>query len=331
MTEKKPQLLQLLADGEWHSGQEMADRLEISRAAVWKQLESLKRQLGLDLHAVRGRGYRLPRPLELLDEKLIRTRMSERGQGLVSTIEIHETIDSTSSHLMSQPAEALRTGHVCLAERQTAGRGRRGRQWVSPFAGSVYLSLYWRYTLSPAELSGVSLAAGLAVVRGLEQLGIQGVGLKWPNDILHQHRKLAGLLLEVSGEQSGPSRVVLGLGLNVSMPPSEAGAIDQPWIDLESLPGGKAISRNHLVAVLLDSLVQILSDFESGGLARLVDEWRRYDLYHGEPVMLRMGDRLVEGIHRGIDPSGALLLETESGIQLHHGGEVSLRPAGRKD
>jgi len=328
--EKRPQLLQLIADGEWHSGQEIARHLGVTRAAVWKQLELLKQQLGLEVHAVRGRGYRLARRLELLDEGLIRSHMSERGQELVSGIEIHETIESTSSHLMSQTADRLRTGHVCLAERQTAGRGRRGRQWVSPFAGSVYRSLYWRYSLTPAELSGVSLAAGLAVIRGLEQLGVRGAGLKWPNDILHQHRKLAGLLLEVSGEQSGPSRVVLGLGLNVSMPSFAAESIDQPWIDLDSLPGGKTVSRNRLVAVLLDNLAAILSGFEADGLAPLVKEWRRYDLYYGEPVRLQMGGRQVEGIHRGIDSSGALLLETSDGIQVHHGGEVSLRPAGHQ-
>ncbi|MCW8908484.1 MAG: bifunctional biotin--[acetyl-CoA-carboxylase] ligase/biotin operon repressor BirA [Sedimenticola sp.] len=328
---KKPQLLHLLADGQWHSGQEMAGHLGISRAAVWKQLELLKEQLGLEIHAVRGRGYRLARPLELLDEAAIRSSMTERGRQLVPAMEIHDTIASTSSHLMSRPVDTLSCGHACLAERQTAGRGRRGRHWVSPFAGSVYLSLYWRYSLSPAELSGVSLAAGLAVVRALEQLGIPGVGLKWPNDVLHEQRKLAGLLLEVSGEQSGPSRVVLGLGLNVSLPASEAHSIDQPWVDLDSLPGGRDVSRNHLVAVLLDNLVAILSDFESGGLVHLVDEWRRHDLYDGQRIRLQMGERKVEGIHRGIDPSGALLLETADGIHAHHGGEVSLRPVERSD
>lgn len=325
------QLLNLLADGAWHSGEELAAALGISRAAVWKNLESLKSQLGIELHAVRGRGYRFARPLELLEDASIRSALSMRGQALVSAIEIHDTLDSTNSHLMAYQADALDSGHVCLAERQTAGRGRRGRHWVSPFASNIYLSLFWRYPLAPAELSGISLAAGLAVVRGLEQLGITGVGLKWPNDLLYGQRKLAGLLLEVAGEQGGPSRVVLGLGLNVLMPESEAQAIDQPWVDLYGLPGGDAVSRNRLVAAMLENLAVVLSDFESQGLAPLVDEWRRHDLYHGQRICLQMGSRQVEGIHRGIDMTGALILETATGIEVHHGGEVSLRAVGMVD
>lgn len=323
---KRQKLLHLLADGEWHSGEALAGCLGISRAAVWKQLVLLKERLGIDLHAVRGRGYRLADALELLEEAQIRSLLTVPVQRLIPTIEIHDTIDSTSSHLMSRPLDTLRSGHVCLAERQTAGRGRRGRSWISPFASSVYLSLYWHYALTPAELGGISLAAGLAVMRALEQLGVTGAGLKWPNDVLHERRKLAGLLLEVSGEQSGPSRVVLGLGMNVSLPEAEGQSIDQPWINLCSIPGGESLSRNHLVAALLENLATILARFESEGLRPLVDEWRRHDLYDGARICLQMGGRQVIGINRGIDSSGALLLETTDGIQAYHGGEVSLRP-----
>lgn len=323
----RQQLLALLADGQWHSGEELAGQLGLSRAAVWKQLAVLRERFGLQIHSVSGRGYRLPNRLELLDAGQIRSQMGETTRAWIRDLEIHDTIPSTNSHLMEKPVGELKTGHVCLAERQTEGRGRRGRHWVSPFGCNIYLSLFWAYGLAPAALSGLSLAAGLAVVRALRRLGVEEVGLKWPNDVLWENQKLAGLLLEVSGEQSGPSRVVLGLGMNLRLSEAEAGAIDQPWTSLDQLPGGAGLSRNQVVAALLDNLVAVLSRFEEQGLTALIPEWRQYDLYDGKRVLLQMGTRQIEGIHRGVEASGALLLETAEGVRAYHGGEVSLRPA----
>ncbi len=324
----RQQLLHLLADGQWHSGEDLARRLGVSRAAVWKQLGNLRDQLGLNLHSVRGRGYRLPEKLELLDADRIRDLLAGSTQEWIGQIEIHDTIASTNSHFMEQAAGQLQTGDVCLAERQSQGRGRRGRPWVSPFGRNIYLSLFWEYGVAPAALSGVSLVAGLAVVRALRQLGVSGIGLKWPNDILYGNQKVAGLLLEVVGEQAGPSRVVLGLGMNMRLTEAEGAAIDQPWTSLSQVPGGDALSRNRTVAALLDSLVALLSRFEDEGLAALIPEWREYDLYDGKRVLLQMGARQVQGIHRGIEASGALLLETDGGVRAYHGGEVSLRQCG---
>ncbi|WP_428622211.1 bifunctional biotin--[acetyl-CoA-carboxylase] ligase/biotin operon repressor BirA [Sedimenticola sp.] len=322
---RRQQLLQLLADGRWHSGEELAASLGLSRAAVWKQLGVLRDQLGLHIHSVRGRGYKLPEQLELLEEGIIRSALSDDTLEWVSQIEIHDTITSTNSHLMEKGAGNIRTGHVCLAERQSEGRGRRGRNWASPFGSNIYLSLFWEYGLAPAALSGISLAAGLAVIRALRQLGVSEIGLKWPNDILHGEKKLAGLLLEVAGEQSGPSRVVLGLGLNVRLKESDAETIDQPWESLSRLPGGATLSRNRIVAALLENLVTVLAQFEQNGLKGMITEWRQYDLFDGKRVVLQMGSRQIEGVHRGVESSGALLLETADGIRAFHGGEVSLR------
>ncbi len=320
-------LLNLLADGKWHSGEELATQLSISRSAVWKQLTQLKERYGLTIHAVRGRGYRLPEPLELLDQQLITELLTPESRAKVSNIEILDSIASTNSYLMDRLSESLGSGHVCMAERQTEGRGRRGRQWVSPFGHNIYFSLLLRFSMAPAELSGISLVAGLAVVRTLEQLGVKGVGLKWPNDILHQGRKLAGLLLEVAGEQSGPSSVVIGIGLNVSLSSIEAENIEQPWVDLKSLAGGKSLSRNQIAAGLIGNLFDIMEQFESQGLTSLIDLWRSYDLYDGEAIQLQLGNRFIAGIHRGIDETGALLVESDEGIKAYHGGEVSLRLA----
>ncbi|OOZ34616.1 bifunctional biotin--[acetyl-CoA-carboxylase] ligase/biotin operon repressor BirA [Solemya velesiana gill symbiont] len=322
-------IIRLLSDGQFHSGEELAERFDVSRAAIWKHLTHIRDQMEIKLFAVRGRGYKLAEPLELLDEALIRDGLSDRASGLMDQLEILDQIASTNSYLMDKQAqEGSASGHVCIAEQQTAGRGRRGREWVSPCGSNIYLSIGWHYGMGLADLSGLSLAAGIAVARSLEAVGIDQVGLKWPNDVLWQDRKLAGLLLEVSGEHAGPSRVVMGLGLNTRMSDSQGQAIDQPWIDLASLPGGENISRNCLVSTLLENLLSTLSRFESEGLSPEIDEWRRLDLYHGKAVTLQMGNRRIEGVHKGIDAAGALLLEHQGATRPYHGGEVSLRPVG---
>lgn len=318
-------LIRLLADGRFHSGETLAQGFGVSRAAVWKQLQGLHELLDLEVHAVRGRGYRLARPLELLDPEAIRSALSAAACTRLSSLEIHASIDSTNSHLMRAAVQGAPPGQVCLAEQQTTGRGRRGRHWVSPFGSNIYLSILWRYPLAPMELSGLSLAAGLATVRALSALGVQGVGLKWPNDVLWRGRKLAGLLLEVSGESGGPSQVVLGLGLNTSLSERQGEFIEQPWVDLASVSAGQGISRNALAAALLEELLEALDRFHDQGLGPLLDEWQRHDLYHGKRVQLRMAERVVEGIHRGIDKSGALLLDCGEGVRAFHAGEVSLR------
>ncbi len=318
-------LIRLLADGHFHSGEALAQRFGVSRAAVWKQVQGLSGLLDMEVHAVRGRGYRLARPLELLDPETIRSALPAATCARLSALEVHTSIDSTNSHLMRAAVEGAPSGQVCLAEQQTTGRGRRGRHWVSPFGSNIYLSILWRYPQAPMELSGLSLAAGLATVRALAAQGVQGVGLKWPNDVLWQGKKLAGLLLEVSGESGGPSQVVLGLGLNTRLSARQGEAIEQPWVDLASVPGGQGISRNALAAALLEQLLAALAGFHHQGLSPLLDEWNRNDLYRGKRVQLRMGERVVEGIHRGIDGSGALLLDSGDGVHAFHAGEVSLR------
>lgn len=320
------QIVRMLSDGRFHSGEALAKTLGVSRAAIWKQIGHIREQLELNLFAVRGRGYRLAQPLDLLNENLITSSIPPKSRQLLSRLDIHHRIKSTNSYLMALGAEGVDSGCVSLAEQQYSGRGRRGRQWVSPYGSNIYLSILWRYALAPADLTGLSLAVGIGVMRSLEALGVSGVGLKWPNDLLCDGRKLAGLLLEVTGEQTGPSCVVLGLGLNTLLTQTQGADIDQPWIDLTQVPGGSGISRNELVAVLLGNLLEVVAGFEQEGLAPYTAEWQRHDLYHGKAVVLQMGMRRIEGIHSGIDSSGALRLEENGEIKVYHGGEVSLRP-----
>ncbi len=319
---KKLELLKILEDGRFHSGEKLGNQLGVSRTAVWKHMQALQ-QLGIDCFSVSGKGYRLAQPVELLDREAILAAMTENGRKLLSTIELHPEIHSTNRHIMEQLGQGLEHGHVCMVERQTAGRGRRGRTWVSPFARNIYLSYYWRFDMSPERLSGLGLAIGVGLIRALRRLGIKDANLKWPNDILWQGRKLAGILLEMSGETVGPYHVVVGVGLNVNMAVTDM-EIDQPWVDLQSI-ATESLSRNHVAGVVLNELLQISQQFQHQGLHPFLDEWLEADAYVGKPVLIQLAQEQIPGEARGIDSSGAILIETEAGLRRFHSGDVSLR------
>jgi BirA family biotin operon repressor/biotin-[acetyl-CoA-carboxylase] ligase len=214
--------------------------------------------------------------------------------------------------------------YACLAEQQLAGRGRRGRHWVSPQGGNIYLSLLWRFANGVGQLGGLSLAVGVAVHRALRQLGVAEVRLKWPNDVLVQGRKLAGILLEMSGEASGPCAVVSGLGLNVRLPAAQMAGVAQDWTDLQSVLHNP-VPRNSLVASLLNHLIAVMQDFERHGFAHFQAEWNAADAFAQQPVELQLTGETIQGIAQGVDESGALLLARNGQQERYHSGEVSLR------
>jgi len=320
-------LLALLADGEFRSGQTLAEDLGVSRTAVWKQLRKLADEAGIDIERVRGRGYRIPGGLDLLQAERIRRGLTPPAAALLGTLEVLDSVDSTNAELLRRAGEGAASGLVCTAERQTAGRGRRGRHWVSPYAGNIYLSLLWHFDEGAAALEGLSLAVGVAVAQALADCGVDGVRLKWPNDVLHDGAKLGGILLEMSGDADGPCQVVVGIGLNVAMPPAAAGAIEQAWTDLTAACAGSPPDRNALLAGLLNALLPLLAGFGSGGFAPWRERWQALDAFAQRSVVLDTGVRRLAGIARGVDARGALCLETATGVQHMHGGEVSLRPA----
>jgi len=320
-------IVRRLADGELHSGEDLARALGISRAAVWKAAHKAGDVLDLKVHSVRGRGYRLAVPLELLDAERILAAIPHQARHRIERLDVYDDIDSTNSHLMREAQQGAPSGTLCFAEHQRAGRGRHGRTWVSPFGTNIYLSLLWRYPFGPSVLGGLSLAAGTAIAGVLEAEGVPDIGLKWPNDVLWQRRKLAGLLLEVAGETQGPSLVVIGLGLNTRLPAVQAAAIEQPWVDLDSVSGLGAISRNQLAARLAERLTDVLERCGTDGLAPFLAEWERFDLYHGEPVEIRLADQSFSGLHAGVTPQGALRLDMDGHLETFQAGEVSLRPA----
>ncbi len=325
-------LLPLLASGEYRSGQVLADALGISRTAVWKQLNALS-ELGLEIESVKGQGYRIPGGIDLLEAGQVRAALEPAATGLLSRLELLETIDSTNAEAMRQVELGAGSGLVCSAEQQKAGRGRRGRTWVSPFARNLYLSVVWEYHQGAAALEGLSLAVGVAVARALAACGLPPVQLKWPNDITFEGAKLGGVLLEMTGDAAGTCQVIVGVGLNVAMPDAAAREIDQSWTDIETITEGISSAgikpgRNTLLAALLNELLPLLAAYEQQGFAPWRDEWQALDAFAGQSVVLHTGARDLAGIARGVDNRGALQLETATaGMQSIFGGEISLRAA----
>lgn len=319
-------LLRLLADGRFQSGERLAAALGVSRAAVWKQLREIGRSFGIEVDAVRGRGYRLAHRLELLDRDQIASLLRQGTAARLSELEVIGTVDSTNARVAGRRLDDGTRGVACLAEQQTAGRGRRGRAWVSPFGANIYLSLVWRFDSPPIGLAGLSLAVGVAVAQALTDVGAAGATLKWPNDVLWDGRKLSGILVELSGESEGPTHAIIGVGVNVRMPRAAGSAIDQPWTDLAVAAGNATPSRNLVAARLLDRLVAACVAFRDEGLAPFLVRWRELDGLAGRPVRVTVGERVVDGTALGVAPSGALRLATADGEREFHGGEVSLRP-----
>lgn len=318
-------LLKLLSDGHFHSGTELGGKLGISRTAIWKHIRQLETLYGLDIQAVRGKGYRLASAIELLDEQAICNSLAGPSKSLLADCEVYTQLDSTNRYLM-QHGGKLTSGqaHVVLAEMQTAGRGRRGKKWVSPFAQNIYLSLLWHFDDATLNLSGVSLAVGVAVINALKQLGINGLQLKWPNDIYYNGRKLGGILLELRGEAGGDCDMVVGLGLNVSMSEQAGSGIEQAWTAIDAIADEK-YSRNMLVAAILTELLSCMRLYSQQGLTPFLEAWQAEDMLKDKPVTLLLHEHRREGIARGVNEQGALLFESDGKIEPLYAGELSLR------
>jgi BirA family biotin operon repressor/biotin-[acetyl-CoA-carboxylase] ligase len=323
-TATRTAILNLLADGALHSGADIGKQLRISRAAVCKTVNALSAS-GLPIEALSGRGYRLEAPLTVLERRRIATHLADAA--LAKRIEILDEVNSTNRYLLERSAGAGDIdGLACLAESQPQGRGRRGRGWIATPYSNLMLSMSWRFASGAATLAGLSLAAGVAVVRALTRYGVDGIALKWPNDILWRERKLAGLLVDVHGEATGPCTVVLGVGINCRIAASDGARIDQPWADLVTANDGAVVDRNKLAAYVIEAFHRMFVEFARHGLDAFREEWERHHAHAGRTVRI-MQDRLVfEGIAEGVDDHGALRVRAASGErQLFHSGEVSVR------
>lgn len=315
-------VLRIISDGEFHSGEKMAQQLNVSRGSIWQAMRKLG-EAGVDLFRVPGRGYRLSAPLLWIDKEKINLALG--NQARFFDLEIADCLVSTNNRLLEKAVQGAPQCSCVIAEMQLAGRGRRGREWHASLGGSLTFSMLWRFNQGVGFLSGLSLAVGVALIRALKQAGVLGVGLKWPNDVLHQHRKLAGILIELQGDMLGPSAAVIGIGINLKFTDKVLSRVDQAAVDIHSITGSVA-DRNELLAIILLHLMDVLNEFDKVGFAGLRIEWLQYHAYHEKQIMLLLPDgSLSEGYLQDVAEDGALLVQTVVGKQRFTSGEISLR------
>jgi BirA family biotin operon repressor/biotin-[acetyl-CoA-carboxylase] ligase len=327
---RRTRLLTLLASGDFHSGEQLAKRLRISRGGVWKLIRTLQ-TMGIDIESVPRQGYRLPRAVDLLDKSAIAGELTPAMRERVDPLEVLLTVDSTNRYVAEHAINAPGTTHVCVAEVQNAGRGRRGRSWVAPFGCGICMSMAWQFVEAPPTFSALSLAVGVAAINALRRLGIEGVGLKWPNDLIWQQRKLGGILIEMRGESAGPAQVVIGLGINVRMPAAVRLLLAEQQAalisDVHEIVRDRTPSRNALVAMLVEEITKMLLTFSERGFEPFLDDWRRLDTLADAPVRVTSGAETIFGRSRGVDLDGTLLVDVDGQLRRFASGEVSLRAA----
>lgn len=305
-------LIEILADGNFHSGEELASDFGITRAGINKYIKVL-REWGIELSSIQGKGYSLNIPMDLFNKSKI-----DQYYQADSRVEILPIIDSTNQYMLDKIPD-LKSGDCCIAEFQSKARGRRGRQWFSPFGTNLYFSMYWRLEQGIAAAMGLSLVVGIVVTQTLRELSGQDIKVKWPNDLYLNDQKLAGILVELAGKTGDCAHVVIGIGVNLNMTNPDTNIVNQKWANLGN------INRNLLVAKIAKTLRENLEKFEKNGLAFFIDDWNHLDNFIHRPVKLLIGDDVIRGIAKGINDQGALLLEQDGKIEAYIGGEISLR------
>lgn len=324
------ELLQALSTGHFCSGNQLALELGVSRNAVWKRIAVL-RDFGFEIHAVPGRGYRLDQRVELLDYNSIVGQIPDRVRLQVAELSVLQSVDSTNTVALGRAKHGAKKGTVIIAEKQSSGRGRRGRSWTSPFGSNLYFSVIWRFDPPPSHIATLSLAVGAAVANSVNaELGFDAVVLKWPNDLYVGDKKIGGILIELAGEAGAEHVIVVGVGVNVSMPLVTGGEIDQPWTDLDAVSNGR-ISRNQAAAFTVGAVVDALMRFEQMGFSPFLPIWRALDTLVGRQVTVRQGQQTITGLATGIDEFGALCVKRGTTIEKFYSGDVSVRPNGRDD
>lgn len=313
---RKRQILQALTNEGFVSGETLAQLIGVSRTAIANHISALE-EYGVDIYSVKGKGYKLVNPVSLVNEDVLTETINHRCF-------YFNELASTNEFLLKH-IEELKSGDICVSEYQSAGRGRRGRTWMSPYGCHLYTSMFWSFPQGMSQAMGLSLVVGCSLVAVLETCGVNGLGVKWPNDIYLNHKKLAGVLVEMSGQTDSECHVVIGIGINMAMPSAQGDAIDQPWSDLSELKSQP--NKTDLVIALQKQLQKDLRLFEAQGLTAFMARWQAADLFLNQAVTLSMANNNVVGICKGIDEKGSILLETNQGIEAYVGGEISLRSA----
>jgi BirA family transcriptional regulator, biotin operon repressor / biotin---[acetyl-CoA-carboxylase] ligase len=322
MTKLTFPVLQHLADGDFHSGEALAQHFNVTRATIYNAITHAE-SLGVEVFSVRGRGYKLPKPVNLLNANEVLQAIGEARAWF--KLELLDEVGSTNTYLMQQASKGAAHATCVAAHMQTQGKGRRGRVWVSQLGASLTFSLLWRFQCGAMALSGLSLVVGVALIRALQKLGVQGVALKWPNDVLVGGNKLAGILIELQGDMEGPSAAVIGVGINLKLAKDMLENIDQPAIDIASIHQ-EPINQSVLLGSLLKHLAEVLKDFEQHGFLAVREEWLSYHAYQNKTVrMLMPNGTEVSGEVDGVAEDGILMVKTAYGMQRFSAGEISLR------
>ncbi|MCD6055137.1 MAG: birA [Gammaproteobacteria bacterium] len=314
-------IAELLSDGQYHDGTSIGKCLNITRAAIWKAIKKLE-EYDVPLNSIKGKGYRLEVPLLLLNQKKIKANLKHRSVQL----DILEKTTSTNDYLKKFTGQNQKI-IICMAETQTQGKGRLHRNWYSPFGENIYFSILCPFEKDISELSGLSLVVGLAVCHAIEsaiELSSNCLKLKWPNDILLNHRKIAGILIEIEAESNGFCQAIIGIGINVNMNKAPKNCIDQKWSSL--LKATKNFQdRNILGATLIDSLIDYLERFSSNHLSVFIEEWKKRDCLANREISLISGSKEAKGICAGINENGCLLLKTaDKKILTFSSGDTTL-------
>ncbi|MBX9587188.1 MAG: bifunctional biotin--[acetyl-CoA-carboxylase] ligase/biotin operon repressor BirA [Gammaproteobacteria bacterium] len=316
------EIIALLADGKSRSGQEIGDLLNITRSAVWKIMHKLS-ELGIPVERHQGKGYRFTRPVQMLDKDLIWSSLSPEAQKLIPQFDLVDTLDSTNNYMLQKLKQAKPSGSLVISEHQTAGRGRLGRTWHSPYAANIYLALYWHFDRDTTEISGLSQVITTSVVTALEQNNVTGLCLKWPNDIYHNDKKLAGVLVDMIAESHSATDTVIGVSLNISMHTKDD-VIDQPWTDIHTITD-RFPDRNKITSTLLDSIYSDIQVFAQKGFEPFAKRWSENDCLANNAIIASNGQQTIEGIARGVGSFGELLIETSEGIVPFLNGSVKIR------
>ena len=319
-----PVLLDYLCDGKFHSGEDLATKMGVSRTAIWKQIKRINERFPIVIKSTPGKGYKISKPIIFVNRDEISQNLTSQCNSALKGIDVLLECPSTNQFLLERIENKKLENYLVLAESQTHGRGRRGREWVSPFASNIYMSLLWTLNISIAEMSGLSLVVAISVAKAIQSFGINNVMLKWPNDIYVDNKKLSGVLLELRGESNSPCNAVIGIGVNVNMPKLMGDRIDQQWSDMESILK-KNINRNHVVSQILNELIPRLEKFNEYGFSEFIDEWNSFDLLAEQKVIIEGNMNISEGVALGVDKQGALLVEHNGLLQSLYSGEVSIR------
>ena len=315
-------VIETLSDGQFHSGESLGQLLGVSRTAVSQYIGDVQ-ALGVDVFRITGKGYRLADAMSLLDLSKIQSYLN-LGTADSENIKLERVLGSTNDFVKAQLHHGIDSGFCVIAEAQTEGRGRRGKRWVSPFGANLYMSMYWRLEQGMTAAMGLSIALGTVVAELLSEFDIYDVEVKWPNDILVNGKKIAGILIELDGQALGEAHAIVGIGINLAMPSWLENQIDQPWTDFRSA-SPVPLDRDLIAAKLIGRCREALTQYESKGLTSFLGEWKKYDRLAMKPVRILMGEKEIHGIAEGIDETGALLVKREGKLERFHAGEVSLR------